>query len=49
MLNIEEIINNENQKRMQYCIALRHCETESSNTKIMYSKRLSYKERRENA
>ena len=33
MLNIEEIINNENQKRMQYCIALRHCETESSNTR----------------
>ena len=23
MLNIEEIINNENQKRMQYCIAFK--------------------------
>ena len=33
MLNIEEIINNENQKECNIVLRLRHCETELSSTR----------------
>ena len=33
MLNIEKIINNENQKKCNIVLRLRHCEIESSSTR----------------